>query len=846
MRRSPVARPAAERKPVVAVVIPAYRQPLLLVEAVQSVLRQKAPFEIAILIVDDGCPLAETALLGTSLALADPRITHLTGRNGGLSATRNRGIAHVLASMPSVQAIFFLDADNRIAPTAIASSLALLDPAAGIGWVYPNIDRFGTERSGNYSGPYSRLLHVTFDNVCEAGSLVAREVFEAGIRFDETMRDGCEDWEFWWQCLDKGFRGTANRFAGFDYRSRPESMVSGTKRRFAEIRERMIARHARLNAFTTLMGFEHEEAPRFLMVDPGTGEGHAFSDPAAIPRVLTRREIADALRAEAHEPDSFGLPGTLVCMRPETRRLLADFRIVWSLFNLIDRELANADLVEIVLAHRPRHLGLTLDAGADKGGSVHAVARRRGRAAEAGAGQGGERVRRITVHGPFGRAALDAGTFPAAQALTNFDLLAAEAVAPFGGAALRWSWRGAHFPPVAARADLIGRHLSMASPMPRIPADGGVHVGLAIGRAGFDDLSRRCFALARDLRRAGCHPHLFVFGEPDVRIPEAEGLHLASISFLADPDFPVSGGRHAHGGHGVYLERDAAVSADRVLGFLAGMDAVVNFEVAGVNAVAGRLRASGTRVLAYVQGEGRTMFGRPTGALHTTLAFEHALDAILTASRHLADELHAMGVPFEKLMPVVGGADVPFPPARLVASDARRPPPDSPLRVTVFLGQGVDEAFVGAVARRVQGAGASVAWRMIDERRRPDGHDELWRLLAETDVLFEPGMGSTLPLAVLDARQLGCVVLATNRGPLREIVTHGEDGLLAERCGGEDDAGAFAAHLVALAQDAPHLSGLGRAAMQRARESQGACSRADLVRLLRTWFPGKMKDEGGR
>jgi glycosyltransferase involved in cell wall biosynthesis len=65
-------------------------------------------------------------------------------RNGGLSAARNTGIEFALAAFPDLEAVYFLDCDNRIGPHLLQRLLtALRDADANVGWAYPDIDKFG-------------------------------------------------------------------------------------------------------------------------------------------------------------------------------------------------------------------------------------------------------------------------------------------------------------------------------------------------------------------------------------------------------------------------------------------------------------------------------------------------------------------------------------------------------------------------------------------------------------------------------------------------------------------------------------------------------------------------------
>src|ERR1700759_2463462 len=109
----------------VAVVIPTFKQPGLLAEALQSVCDQRAVFPIAAVVVDDGCPFAETRETARAFARRDPRrIFYTRKRNGGLSAARNAGIAFSFRAWPSLSALYMLDSDNRLEPEFLARAAA--------------------------------------------------------------------------------------------------------------------------------------------------------------------------------------------------------------------------------------------------------------------------------------------------------------------------------------------------------------------------------------------------------------------------------------------------------------------------------------------------------------------------------------------------------------------------------------------------------------------------------------------------------------------------------------------------------------------------------------------------
>ena len=118
----------------VAVVIPVFKQPQYLVESVDSVMSQHGVTAHAV-IVNDGCPFESTHEIGLALAQAFRGRTYYVRRpNGGLSAARNTGIDLALAMRPDLDAVFPLDADNRLSPDTLARLASILDRRPDVAW----------------------------------------------------------------------------------------------------------------------------------------------------------------------------------------------------------------------------------------------------------------------------------------------------------------------------------------------------------------------------------------------------------------------------------------------------------------------------------------------------------------------------------------------------------------------------------------------------------------------------------------------------------------------------------------------------------------------------------------
>lgn len=223
--------------PRVAVVIPCFNLGRYLDEAVRSVLEQTLP-DVEIVVVDDGSTDPETERL-----LRDyerPRTRVLRTPNRGLAAAKNAGIAATTA--PYVCA---LDADDRLAPTMLERSVAALEADAGLAFVSHWLRTFGDEEADwtPERCDFPALLDV---NTVNGAALVRRSAIEAVGGYDESFKDGCEDWDFWITLVERGYRGTILPEVLFHYRRRHDSMSRRMHRDNGHVRlyRRLVQKHA--------------------------------------------------------------------------------------------------------------------------------------------------------------------------------------------------------------------------------------------------------------------------------------------------------------------------------------------------------------------------------------------------------------------------------------------------------------------------------------------------------------------------------------------------------------------------------------------------------------------------
>jgi len=211
----PIASEPTPNGPKVSVVITCYNLGRYLDEAVESVLTQSFQnFEI--LIVDDGSTDEATRRLLTDYRKPHTRV--LRSENRGLSAARNLGAAHTTGPY-----LCMVDADDRLESSMLDKSVAALDEDPGLAFVSHWLETFGDE-TWEWKPTRCDLPALLDANTVNGAALTRREAIEAVGGFDETMRDGCEDWDLWISMVERGLRGRILPEVLFRYRRRRESM----------------------------------------------------------------------------------------------------------------------------------------------------------------------------------------------------------------------------------------------------------------------------------------------------------------------------------------------------------------------------------------------------------------------------------------------------------------------------------------------------------------------------------------------------------------------------------------------------------------------------------------------
>ena len=204
-------------------------------EAVDSLLGQDggAP---RVVVVDDGSTDRATQ---ESLDRLSGEVAVVRQANRGVCAARNAGLARVETPYALV-----LDADDRLAPGALAAMRPPLENDPRLGFAYGYMRFFGewdgVLRFPEYD-PYRLLYRHTIGLSALMRTQVARDTGGYDPDFEQF-----EDWELWVNALEHGWRGRRVDAVTLEYRRHGNTKLRADRGRYRRAYRRMREKHARL------------------------------------------------------------------------------------------------------------------------------------------------------------------------------------------------------------------------------------------------------------------------------------------------------------------------------------------------------------------------------------------------------------------------------------------------------------------------------------------------------------------------------------------------------------------------------------------------------------------------
>ena len=166
----------------VSVVIPVYNRPVMVAEAIESVIAQTG-WALQIVVVDDCSTDSTPEVIRAMVANGYPVTFTEHQHNRGVAASRNTALGLTTMSL-----VGFLDSDDLLRPGSLDAFLHLLErPGCDIAWgMREDIDVCGG------SPAMVQARRVPSDAACLSGMVMATHVIDETGPFDEDLRVGSD------------------------------------------------------------------------------------------------------------------------------------------------------------------------------------------------------------------------------------------------------------------------------------------------------------------------------------------------------------------------------------------------------------------------------------------------------------------------------------------------------------------------------------------------------------------------------------------------------------------------------------------------------------------------------
>jgi glycosyltransferase involved in cell wall biosynthesis/GT2 family glycosyltransferase len=254
---SPYNTIAMSSPPPISVVIPCYNDGRFLRRCLQTVWNQTLRPD-QVLVVNDGSTEKTTLKILRNLATS---VTIIDQENRGLAAARNAGIRNARGKY-----IYFLDADDEIAPECLAKLSALLEDHEDALAAASKVRLVGGPNHGAVWGrPLNRYM-IRTQNQWGAGIMLRKAAVEKNnLWYDETMRQGYEDWELHMRLAKASGTVLFCPEPLYHYRIRRKSLLSETRKRHLEVVQYIQTKHNRDYALGNLLQTKRHCAPALIV-----------------------------------------------------------------------------------------------------------------------------------------------------------------------------------------------------------------------------------------------------------------------------------------------------------------------------------------------------------------------------------------------------------------------------------------------------------------------------------------------------------------------------------------------------------------------------------------------------
>lgn len=205
-------------KILISAVIPCYNDGAYIEDAVKSVkLQTHSPIEI--IVVDDGSSISTKNVL----ANLESEIDHLiVQENSGQSKARNMGIARAKGEF-----ILVLDSDDYFEPTFCDKAIQAFQEGREVKIISSHTKLHFPDGSFQlYKPKGGDLKKFLFGNHSTGSCMIRKSSWLEVGGYDETMRTGFEDWEFYIRILAEGGTAFSINDVLLNYRKRNDSTTA--------------------------------------------------------------------------------------------------------------------------------------------------------------------------------------------------------------------------------------------------------------------------------------------------------------------------------------------------------------------------------------------------------------------------------------------------------------------------------------------------------------------------------------------------------------------------------------------------------------------------------------------
>lgn len=228
------------RKSLVSIIIPCYNDAQYIEQSVQSALDQIYPYK-EIIVVDDGSNVETKAVLQK----LEPQITKLITQeqeNQGQSSARNFGI-----NQAKGEYILVLDSDDFFEPTFAKKAINVFEKDSSVKIVTSYVTRLIENKKKDVFKPTGGMINNFLKCNCATGSAIFRKFdWQKLGGYDEKMKTGFEDWEFYIRMLIDGGYAFVIPEPLFNYRIKENSTTTRANKNKTTLLQYIYFKHKEL------------------------------------------------------------------------------------------------------------------------------------------------------------------------------------------------------------------------------------------------------------------------------------------------------------------------------------------------------------------------------------------------------------------------------------------------------------------------------------------------------------------------------------------------------------------------------------------------------------------------